>query len=132
MFRSVKFRYSKKDTQIWAIFHFIFDISSVKLLVEDGANVSGLLRISELYANFLLKCHFLQNLWDFFKMLNKCQFVKESQYRLHKCLMYVENLKPKSMSIKLNTSYLTDSYIVFTLKMESVSKFVDFLLFSKY
>ena len=55
-------------------------------------------------------------------MLNKCQFVKESQYRHHKCLMYVENLKPKSMSIKLNTSYLTDSYIVFTLKMESVSK----------
>ena len=29
---------------------------------------------------------------------------------------------PKSLQIKLNTSYLTDSCIVFTLKMKSVSK----------
>ena len=29
---------------------------------------------------------------------------------------------PKSLQIKLNTSYLTDSYIVFTLKIESVPK----------
>ena len=35
-------------------------------------------------------------------MLNKCQFAKESQYRLHKCLLYVANLKPKSTSITLN------------------------------
>ena len=30
--------------------------------------------------------------------------------------------KKKSIFLQLNTSYLTESYIVFTLKMESVSK----------
>ena len=40
--------------------------------------------------------------WLSFKMLNKCQFAKESQYRLHKCLLYVANLKTKSTSITLN------------------------------
>ena len=34
--------------------------------------------------------------------------------------------EPKPMSLPLNTSYLTDSYIGFTLKMESVSKNTNF------
>ena len=43
-----------------------------------------------------------------------------------KWIQLSSNMKPEkklyNFCIRLNTSYLTDSYIVFTLKMESVSK----------
>ena len=45
----VKFRYSERAAKVGAIFHHLFEISSVKLEVEDGPNFHGLLRISEHY-----------------------------------------------------------------------------------
>ena len=41
---------------------------------------------------------------------------------LSKSLAKIKEKQGKTFQLKLNTSYLTDSYIGFTLKIESVSK----------
>ena len=81
--------------------------------------------------------------WLSFKMLNKCQFAKESQYRLHKFLLYVANLRPKITSITLwleRSNWLdlkkyNDLHQLWwpkNVNINSCEKFVDFRLFSKY
>ena len=93
-----------------------------------------LLCLHEVGWSYVLLLHWEKSSMAFLQLKNESRWSKSfycylsaGLYQIFLEIFYlVQTLKPITRVSFINTSYLTDSYIVFTLKMESVSKKYNF------